>query len=180
MAYFSKEIWKDIKGYDDYFVSNTGKVKSCKYGKERILKQNVERGGYLHVSLSNNGKVRNEKVHQLVAFAFPEICGEWFEGAEINHKDENPANNNANNLEFLTHQENNVYGNKTQRMLSNRKCKNKCKPVIQFTMSGEEINRYSSASEAARQLGCSNIYISMCCRGICKTAYGYKWNYNNY
>lgn len=33
------EIWHDIEGYEElYQVSNKGRVKSLKYGKERILK----------------------------------------------------------------------------------------------------------------------------------------------
>ena len=33
------EVWKIIKGYEDYEVSNLGNVKSLKLGKEKILKQ---------------------------------------------------------------------------------------------------------------------------------------------
>ena len=176
---YTKEIWKEIDDFSNYYVSNYGRVKSLKYGKERILVQNIERGGYLHVMLTKDRKKYTKKVHRLVAFAFPEICGEWFEGAEVNHKDENKQNNKAENLEWCDHSYNNTYGDKTARMIKNRKGKNKCKPVTQLSKSGEIINKYPSAREAARVLGVSNIYISMCCRGIRKTAYGYKWNYNN-
>jgi len=177
--YYTKEIWREIDDFSDYYVSNYGRVKSLKYGKERILAQSVERGGYLHTILSKNGKHHIKKIHQLVAFAFPEICGEWFEGAEVNHKDENPRNNNADNLEWCNHKYNNNYGGKTERMLKNREGKNKCKQVNQLNINGEIINKYSSAREAARALGLNHSYISMCCRGLCKIAYGYKWNYNN-
>lgn len=32
------EIWKDIEGYPNYQVSNMGRVKSLKFGKEKMLK----------------------------------------------------------------------------------------------------------------------------------------------
>jgi hypothetical protein len=32
------EIWKTIYGYEDYQVSNLGRVKSLLFNKERILK----------------------------------------------------------------------------------------------------------------------------------------------
>lgn len=41
---------------------------------------------------------------------FPEICGEWFEGATCNHKDEDPTNNAALNLEWLSVGDNIRYG----------------------------------------------------------------------
>ena len=36
-----EEIWKDVKGYEEnYQVSNLGKVRSVKFNKIKILKQN--------------------------------------------------------------------------------------------------------------------------------------------
>ena len=59
-----KEIWKVVPNYPNYYVSNTGKVKSIykkSYGmKILILKQYLDRYGYLYVRLSNrdlNNKV---------------------------------------------------------------------------------------------------------------------------
>ena len=47
-----EEIWKDIAGWEGlYQVSTCGRVKSLKYGKERILKHSKNSSGYLTVSL---------------------------------------------------------------------------------------------------------------------------------
>lgn len=52
------------------------------------------------------------------------------------------------------------------------------KPVLQYTLNGELINRFASATEAARA---NNIKthqsVLNCCKGKTKTAYGYKWEF---
>ena len=48
-------------------------------------------------------------VHREIAKAFPEICGEWFDGCEIHHKDGNSLNNEASNLIVCTHKEHMAY-----------------------------------------------------------------------
>ena len=89
------ETWKVIAGYENYEVSDQGRVRNVKTGK--MLKPTGNKQGRYYVSLGRGNK---KYVHQLVIRAFPEICGEYFEGAEVNHKDENPANNSACNLEW--------------------------------------------------------------------------------
>lgn len=66
------EIWKTIPGYNDYQVSNLGRVKSLKgWGiKERIMPGTLNSFGYLAVGLSIKGKQKIWRIHQLVALAF--------------------------------------------------------------------------------------------------------------
>jgi hypothetical protein len=49
--------------------------------------------------------------------------------------------------------------------------------VIQMDMNGNKLNVYNNQSEAAKSVGCSIQAISMCCRGINKTAKQYKWKH---
>jgi len=63
------EVWKKIEEFEDYEVSNLGRVKSTKYNKEKILKS-YDSLGYLKIDLSVNGIKKKIKVHQLVAMAF--------------------------------------------------------------------------------------------------------------
>ena len=73
-----KEIWKDIKGYEDlYQVSNFGRIKSLpkkRNGKftekEIILKLFKNTNGYIQTNLWKNNKGKNFLVHKLVAEAF--------------------------------------------------------------------------------------------------------------
>ena len=80
-----KEIWKDILGYEGlYQVSNFGRVKSTKFGKERILKLTKDKDGYLIVNLYKNNKSKTLKVHRLVAEVF---LPNPYNLPQVNHKD---------------------------------------------------------------------------------------------
>ena len=83
------EIWKDViyDGviYEGYQVSNLGRVKSLKFGKERVLRQIKNTDCYLKVNIYKNGKVETFLVHRLVASAFLENSENK---PEVNHKDE--------------------------------------------------------------------------------------------
>lgn len=168
----TKEIWKPIKGYEGlYEVSNTGKVKSLggkrtkKY--ESILKQ-VKTNCYLQVTLCKDGKIKNCRVHRLVATAFlhnPENL------PEVNHKDENKENNRVDNLEWCSRKYNNNYGTLRERMV-----KKLSKPVLQYTKTGEFIREWSSTHEVGKN-GFRQGNIVNCCNGKLKTAYGFIWKY---
>ena len=65
------EVWKDIAGYDgDYQVSNFGRVKTLKNGKEKMLKPGTVGNNYLIVRLYKTKSSKQFKVHRLVAAAF--------------------------------------------------------------------------------------------------------------
>ena len=122
MEKFKLQYWRDIEGYDRYQVSISGDIRSKEYrhsGKPHLLKPFYMHKGisrYLAVNLWKDGKQGSPiPVHRLVVWAFPEICGEWFEGAVVNHKDENPENNSAFNLETCTVAYNNAYGTRKER-----------------------------------------------------------------
>ena len=100
------EIWKNVLGYEDYEVSNLGRVKSLKFGKDKILKLSDDGNGYLKVCLFNNKKQKVRKVHQLVAEAFLNHIPCGFE-LVVNHKNFTRTDNRPNNLE-ITSQRNNA------------------------------------------------------------------------
>lgn len=101
------EIWRPVDGYEGlYEVSILGRVKCLGKGKthnsgEHLMKLTQVRN-YYKVGLCRKGKTKTYFVHDFVAKAFPEICGNWFEGAECNHKDGNTLNNEASNLIVCT------------------------------------------------------------------------------
>ena len=63
------------------------------------------------------------------------------------------------------------------RLAAMEKAEKLGKTVYQYTLDGELVRVWKSASEAARELGFNRSAISQCCRGICKQAYGYKWSF---
>lgn len=102
------EEWRDIKDYENYEVSNLGRVRN-KNGK--ILKQQL-RHGYYDVGLYNEhhqNQPKLLKVHRLVAQAFIPNLNNY---PCINHKDENKLNNNIDNLEWCTYSYNCSYGHR--------------------------------------------------------------------
>lgn len=96
------EIWKVIDGFD-YYISNKGNIKNKK-GKP--IKASDNGKGYMFVFLCRNGEKHSAYVHRLVANAFLEKKNK---DLVVNHKDYNRANNNVENLEWLTIKENNNY-----------------------------------------------------------------------
>lgn len=156
------EIWQPVEGYEDYAVSNFGRVKSLKYGNEKILKSWNNGKGYLFVSLCRNGKMKHFKIHRLVAIAFlPNPEG----FPEINHIDENKSNNCVDNLEWCSHKYNINYGTFQERMTAaQRNHPSKSKPVeaSRFSDFREICLRFPSANEAGRN-GYNNSAVSYCC-----------------
>lgn len=162
-----KEIWKDIKNYEGHYqVSNLGRVKSIKFGKEIILKQQQCMDGYYYVNLSKNGIAKRYYVHRLVAEAFIDNSDNL---PCVNHKDENKQNNVVSNLEWCTHEYNNNYGTRIERC---------SKTVLQFDLNGNLIKEWKSLHECNRN-GFNQGDICKCCNGKRKTAKGFIWKYKN-
>ena len=185
-----REIWKDIPGYEGlYQVSDLGRVKSLDHirrnGKNRdniclskgkMLSQAIQKpSGYMFVSLSKNGKTKGFRVHRLVAEAFLKNKNKY---KCVNHKDENKANNNVNNLEWCSYLYNNNYGTKKERLKAAQQ-KRIGKKVNQYDINGNFIKQWNCIMEAERYLKIkrANVSICACCKNKCKTAYGYIWKY---
>lgn len=185
------EEWKDIKGYEGYYqISSNGRVKSLKYRGlnrkvPRIIKWRITNKGYTQVILSVNNIQKRYSIHRLVALHFipnPENkpC--------VNHKDENPLNNNVDNLEWCTYSYNTNYGSCISKIRKGNIGKKGSYPVIQQSLNGDFIAEYCSIGEASRLTGISYTMINDCCRGFkkdyrnnkiypCTQAGGYKFKF---
>ena len=166
-----EEIWKDKKDYEGHYqVSNCGRVKSIKFGKEKILKTNVDKDGYLQVTLCKNNIKKVYKVQRLVAEAFIDNPDNL---PQVNHKDEDKTNNNVDNLEWCDRLYNVRYGTGIER-----RSKKRSKPVLQYTLDGEFVREWPSICECGRN-GYSQVDVSECCRGKRKYHKDCIWRYKN-
>lgn len=103
-----KEEWKSVIGYSLYEISNYGKIRNIKSGKE--LSQSL-RNNYKRVGLVSNSGQKSLDVHRLVAEHFlPEPSNELVIAASftvynkviVNHLDGDKNNNRSDNLEWTT------------------------------------------------------------------------------
>jgi hypothetical protein len=101
------EQWKEIDGYDGlYQISDFGRVKSLKGCNERILKQTINKYGYMIIYLSKDSIKKTLSVHRLVAQSFLEYKTDKL---FVNHIDANKTNNHISNLEWVTPKENTAH-----------------------------------------------------------------------
>ena len=101
------EIWKRIPGFEDYEVSNKGRIKSYKSPKSTLLSGAISKHGYVNIHIRRNvykyfgTKHYNEDiVRQIGYFVLLAFIGQKPEGRNItvSHIDGNSKNNNLNNL----------------------------------------------------------------------------------
>ena len=162
-----KEIWKPVLGYEEtYFVSNKGRVKNK---KGYIMKPYTNAKGYLRLNLSY-GKPTKKFIHRMVWEAFNEPIPE---GLQINHLNENKADNRLENLSLCTPKENTNYGTRNKRASEKH-----CKRIQMLDKNNNTLKTFNSLTEAARFLNIkSHGNISHCLHGKSKSAYEYKWKF---
>ena len=180
------EKWVNIENHPSYLISNFGRVfskKSNKIMKNRVVSKN----GYQQITLDNSQLL----VHRLVAQAFIPNPNNL---PCVNHKDENPGNNDFRNLEWCTYKYNSNYGTNPSRhskkMLDRYNndpdwksdCikrlaeiqKKKRKRVVQLDKFNNYLKTYES-SYATEKDGHLSVHVCDCANGKRKTHHGYKW-----
>ena len=176
--------WKEIKGFENYQISNTGLIR-----KDGVILKPFDNNGYLRILLINGDKKKKKLIHRLVAETFiPNPDNK----PQVNHKDLNKKNNNVDNLEWVTNQENVQHAiqniperrkqlkedmSKIGKKYGKQNGINSSKPVSQYSLDGKLIKTFSSAREAHIELGISYKCISKCCNGNLKTYKGFIWKF---
>lgn len=184
------EEWKQIDGYENYEVSNIGRVRS----KDRIVyRKNVKTllkgkilkqftgGGYMRVALYQGDRKSRKQfaVHRLVASAFVKNPNPT-ELIFVNHKDENKFNNVSSNLEWCTCEYNANYGTSIERRVKHQDWEaiadKQSKIVLQYDLDMNLLKEWKSTAECGRN-GYNSASVSKCCNGHLKTYKKYIWRY---
>ena len=153
-----------LNGYE---VSTMGKVRSLNYmrtGRVQELKQSKNNRGYLTVGIRN----QNCLVHRLVACTFIPNYDET--KTQVNHLNEDKTDNRVENLEWISHNDNQEYGTRTERI-----SKSLSKQVICI----ETGVIYDNAYEVEQKTGLSRTVVASCCKHnkYSKSCGGFHWLY---
>jgi HNH endonuclease/NUMOD4 motif/NUMOD1 domain len=158
------EIWATIEDYQDFKVSNRGRIKNFK--TENYISQLIHCKYYV-VTLSKPPYWKKKKcrVHKLVATYFnPNFV--IVENVLVGHLDLNKFNNDASNLEWCSFKRNReVWPTKPNE--------------IEQYEDGKLIKIWESAKTAAEALDTCEDSIRRCCRGERKTHKGFVWKDHN-
>ena len=191
---FDGEEWKNIPYpfyADRYLVSDSGKSYSIKW--HSIMRNHPNDRGYWGINLCKDSVHSRKSMSRTVALAFIEDTPQNWEELEVNHKDENPANNRVDNLEWMTHEQNCNYGshnahisasNKGRKLTDEQKANlararagKGTRAIVQMDRDGTPIAEYSSIREAAAALDIDPGNISSACRGYRPSAGGFLFAY---
>lgn len=211
----NQEEWREIPGYEGlYKISSFGRIIAqtraivckCKDGSEavryykwRYVEPKPDKREYRYVSLRDkDGVITKISIHRLVATVFipnPDNL------PIVNHKDENPGNNRADNLEWCTNEYNLSYGTARKRqgeslrktLHAERIAEDNARMADTIRRRGQimvckkdsifSIGKYNSIEEAKFALKIKardNTPIKECLADKRESAYGYSWFYEKW
>jgi hypothetical protein len=155
----SKEVWKDIPGYEGlYQASNYGRIASIRYGfKIRSIVRNPS--GYLQCSFRINNKIKTFLVHILVATTFNNKCEDC---TQVDHINNVKTDNRASNLQWVTRSDNMKY-NYSRGVTSYEKQGAKGKKVEIFDLDDNSLGVFDSLKDATLEFEVSHGNLSSIC-----------------
>lgn len=187
-----KTTWSKvpIKEFEElYAVSDAGDVFSKR--SHRLMSAKYSKTGYARVTLCNDGYQKTVSVHRLVAMAFVDNPNGK---PTVNHKNEIKSDNRAENLEWATNAEQNVYGTRIARAVSHTDWAARTKRMdykeiarkhnyagqhmcnrkrTRVYKDGAVVGEYRTQKEAGKAAGVSKSNVSQCVSGKIKSCKGY-------
>lgn len=186
------ELWKPIKDFPGYEISDQGNVRSywahsnngelggiySYIGKEpKNLIPWDDGNGYLVIKLSKDGNQHHRKIHRLIAEAFIPNPKEL---PVVRHLDDNPRNNSIENLAWGTQKDNMQDSIKNGKHYDNTSLAvdSLRKKIIAKNIDTGAIYEFDSLNQAARVLGLYEANISKALTNIYKRTGRYTFEYS--
>lgn len=172
-----QEEWRIINGYQDYRISNKGRIKSTarlvsgRLGTlypipERILKGSTNVYGYCQVRLGD----KTIKVHRLVAIAFIENTENK---EQINHINGIKRDNRVENLEWISAKDNIIHSFKNGLSSADY-----LKKPVNVYKGAVFVKSYDSSIAACKDLGLQTANIAKVINGERPHTKGYTFTRN--
>jgi|SaaInlV_125m_DNA_1040241.scaffolds.fasta_scaffold00029_63 predicted transcriptional regulator len=156
---FNPNNWYDIPGYNGKYQINTiGQVKSNTAKSKGKLLNITENNGYNRVKLEST----IFQLHRIVALTFLQNPNNL---EQVNHIDGDKSNNTLENLEWICRSDNQKHAYETRLRTPTKGRKSPQSKTIQKIVDGIVVAKYTSTSNASKELGLSQSLISMIISG---------------
>ena len=174
--YADVEYWKEVPRFKVYEASNMGQIRNRFTNKYMTA---FENGGYYQLHLYKDKKRYPVKLHRIIAETFianPE------NKEHVNHKNKDKSDNRAENLEWMTVQENNYH----KVSIGFNKKQTACRAIWKCDKDTHNtIKKYNSVKDAAIEIGAKSIEstksnIRSVLSGHKLSAFGFFWKYEEY
>lgn len=187
--YINKDLeqWRVIKDYENYEVSDYGRVKKNYQKHFKILKPHIHGNLYLLIKLWKNANYKHFSVHNLVITSFEVPNPENKD--TIDHTNKLRADNRLSNLSYATRKEQaknrrtipknvtETIGARTVWKLD-KKTEEKIEKFISVTKAAEHIKNTKNLINTKLQTITSKIS-GVCMKAKhCNSSYGFKWIYD--
>ncbi len=164
---------KIVEDYPEYAVSSCGKIFRVSSGKEMKQGLRGHKGSeYLYINTSVNNIQRKVNSHILIASAWvdnPDLLLRKY----VNHKDGNKTNNNASNLEWVTHSQNQRHAVETglkgkgnllyNSELTDDQVHEICKLLVDGARPKDVASKYNVSADIIRKIRAGDTYFHVRC-----------------
>lgn len=165
------EQWKIIPEYPMYEASTLGNIR--RIGRKKNRSFSKDKYGYMMIQMFHKGKMICKKVHRLILATFKPTDNQ---NLQVNHINEDKADNRLENLEWVTPRQNVAH---SAKKIYHDSITHRMKSVLQYSLNGKYVREWESTREAAKSLGFNNGHIGKCCDGVYRQYNGFIWRWKN-